>query len=117
MQTIGKKLLAFLVIFFSAVAPISARANDVWHSSNIEKIYPQGDGSFVLTFITDAPACSNVNQPKYHYIRAGYNNVDQEGVDKMYSAALTAATLGKKINFNFDDSTDKCFINRLSISF
>ena len=108
-----KKILLIICLFsFTAVA--SARE---WHSSKITRIYPQGNGAFALTFENSDPNCTNTSNPPYYYVRSGHNGVDAEGSKKIYSAALTAATIGKTVTINFDPSGPSCYINRLFIQF
>ena len=108
------RLPFFLCIFLPSLSALSA---DIWHQSKIARVYPHGDGSFVIIFRNDSDKCPSTNNPKYHYVRTGYNNVDETAVDKIYSAALAAATMEKEVSVNFDDSTSKYFINRLIVHF
>ena len=100
-----------------AILNVPATAASVWHVAKIVYIYPQGSGDVVLTFETDAPTCTNVNTPKYCYIRVGENGVTREGLENMLAVALTVATTGRAVTINFDDAGDGCFIGRLIVSF
>lgn len=108
-----KKLLLCLFVLFSQVT----HAADKWHTAEIKTVYPLADGNFYLLFKKDAPTCTNSNTPKYHHVSVGKNSVTAEGVKVMFTTALTAASLGKPITINFDDSGSGCYINRLRLSF
>jgi hypothetical protein len=99
----------------TGTASMSARAADVWHISTIKYVYPQGDGSFVLIFETNAPACSNPNAFKYHHVTPTQNGVNKEGAKKIYAAALMAKAAALPVQINFSDSTISCYINRLTV--
>ena len=109
-----KNLFAIIFIFLSTTAHA---VTNVWHTSTIKYIYPLADGSFVVTFNTNSSSCSGGVSNKYHYVRTGNNSVNQEGVDKMYSLFLTAATSGRKVTISFDSSSTQCWINRAYIDF
>jgi hypothetical protein len=66
-------------------------------------------------FHTDSSACTNANNPNYHYLIVGQNGMTADGLDRIYAAALAAAAAGKVVQAAFDDSTSNCYINRLSV--
>ncbi|WNZ54680.1 response regulator receiver protein [Microbulbifer sp. MKSA007] len=102
----------FLIVFsFPAVA------EEVWFTSTITKVYPHGDGRFVVTFDDDSSACINGNDPKHHWVVLGENGVTQQGLKLMFSAALAGAAAGKEVTINFDDSTNWCYISRLFVRY
>ena len=107
-----KRMLSAVCFFFLVSSQAHAAT---WHSSTIKKIYPLGSGSVVLLFETDSPACTNGS--KYYYINVGVNSMTAEGRDALLSVALTAAATGKQVSINFDETSDSCDINRLSVDF
>lgn len=109
MKTIYVILLMLLTISNSIAG------QPTWHSGTIKHIYPLGSGDFVLIFANKSPSCTNPG--RYHYGRVGKNSVTKEGVKILYSTALAAATMGKKVKINFDASARNCYINRLLVSF
>ncbi|MDM3869726.1 response regulator receiver protein [Porticoccus sp. W117] len=109
------KVSAVLAIVMLSITAIAA--TPTWHNSKIRTIYPLADGRVVLTLENDSAACQNNSSPKYYYIAVGENGVTQEGLNNMLSVALTAATTGREISFNFDADSSGCQINRLSLNF
>ncbi|BFM10138.1 hypothetical protein R50072_02910 [Simiduia litorea] len=109
-----KRMLSAFCFLFLVSSQVYAAT---WHSSTIKKIYPLGSGSVVLLFETDSPACTNGSTPKYYYINVGANSMTAEGRDALLSVALTAAATGKQVSINFDETSDSCDINRLSVDF
>jgi hypothetical protein len=106
------KIVSFMVLSLSAMST-SAQAADVWHTSTIRSVYPQANGSFVLTFEVNAPACSDSNIYKYHYVTPTQNGMTEEGAKKIYAAALAAKLAALPVQINFDDSTNMCYVNRM----
>ncbi|ABD82270.1 hypothetical protein [Saccharophagus degradans] len=100
---------------FSVVGNVFAE--NKWHQSTIKTIYPLANGDFVLIFNTDSLLCPVDNTGKYHYVRVGQNDVTSEGARNMLSVALAAAAMGKEVDINFDITDERCFINRLFITF
>lgn len=111
---IGGKVLAVTIL---ALLAGGADAADVWHTSTIKWIYPQANGSAVITFTDQSPSCTNTNTYKYHLLSVGTNGVTAEGFQIIYAAALAAAASGLTITINFDDSTTACSINRLYVRY
>ncbi|WP_419227336.1 hypothetical protein [Alteromonas sp. OM2203] len=109
-KLVRKTVLLCSLIF---VIPSSFAAN-TWHTSTIKSIYPVSNGDFIIIF-NNSSICSDKNQ--YHRVTVGSNSVKIEGAEKMYSAALAAAAMGKTISINFDSSTSHCFINRLKVNY
>ena len=110
-----RKLCITLLLLMSV--SYSAIAKPTWHSDKITRVYPLGEGGFVITFANNSPSCTNTSQSKYHYVAVGQNGVTEEGIKFLYSAALTAAASGKTVDINFDASSSSCYINRLSVNF
>lgn len=92
-----------------------AYAAEVWHTSTIKMLYPLADGSFVLIFDVNAPACTNGNTDKYHYVTPSQNAMTVEGAKKMYAAAMMAMATEKSVQLAFDDATASCYVNRLAL--
>jgi len=107
-----KKIPAFLIILAS-----SSLNAATWFTGSIDRVYPLANGNFVIIFKEDSPACTSINASKYHYVNSGNNGLTPEGLDKIYSLALTAATTGKKLSINFDETESACYVNRAYISF
>jgi hypothetical protein len=93
----------------------AANATEAWHASTIKWLYPQADGSFVLVFDTNAPACTAVGADKYHYVLPSQNGMTVEGAKKLYAAAMMAMAMDKTVQVAFDDSTSNCYVNRLLV--
>jgi hypothetical protein len=94
----------------------SASAAEQWVEGYLMHVYPEADGSFILTFQgTQSTACTNTANPKYYEVRAGQYGVNADGVKAMLATALTAHASGKVIQLAFDDSTSYCYVNRLRI--
>ena len=104
-----------IVALMAVGAAGQAQAAAAWVQSTVKFVYPQGDGSFVLGFVSDAGTCSNVNSPKYFYVVAGQNGVTADGVKALLATALTAFATGSTLSVAFDDATASCYINRLSV--
>lgn len=79
----------------SLIAACSLQAAEVWHTGKIKHVYPLADGSFVLTFVGDSPACTNGSAPKYHYVTVGHTGMTSEGLRNLLSTALAAAVAQK----------------------
>lgn len=103
----------FLIILLSVGAQVFA--DHVWHESKVKWIYPQANGSIVITFENSSARCLNGNA--YYYLKVGENHVTEEALDKYYSLALSAALSGKPLHVNFDTSSNECFINRMFVNF
>jgi len=113
----GSRLASFMVCaglaFFGMTS--TARAASVWLEATIAFVYPQADGSLTLAFNEDSPTCLNPASPKYYNVAVGQNGMTADGVRNILSAALWALTAGNRVQVNFDDSTTKCYVNRLII--
>ena len=106
----------FLLIWLILI-PVTAISAEIDFNTTIKMIYPLSDGSIVLQFNDNSGACSNNNNPDFHYLTVGESGVTQAGLDIIYSAALTAATTQKTVRVYFDNSTSQCFINRMRVIF
>jgi len=104
-----------LLMLISVCWLSSANAENVWFSSELKSYYPLSNGELVLTFNDASPNCSSTGD--YHRIKVGENTVTQEGFDLMAAAALAGGASGKRVNIFFDNSTEYCYINRLSVTF
>jgi hypothetical protein len=83
--------------------------------ANVASVYPQGDGSVILTFTQDSQSCSASGNPKYFTVMSGQNGVASDGVKNILATALTALALGKPVSVVFDDATPSCYINRIAV--
>lgn len=112
------KLVINVFLLAIVLLPATVSAENVWHTSVVKKVYPLGSGQFVVMLEEDSAACSSgVTPNKYYYAAVGKNGVTQEGLELFYSTVLSAGIAGNPISIVFDTSTDKCFINRLIMSF
>ena len=109
------RILPLLMI--AAVAVSTSHAAEAWHSGKLTKVYSLADGPFVISFDSEAPSCSNTNQPKCYYVRSGENGMTPEGVRNLLSSSLAAAAQGKPVSINFDNTTQHCYVNRLAVSY
>lgn len=100
------KYLALTLLFLSGLANAG-----IWHKSKVNIIYPLANGDFVIGLVTENSNCSNVNG--FYRVYVDYYGVTSEGANKMYSAAIAAASQGKTIEINFDSDSGQCYINRL----
>lgn len=105
-----KKLLVLLMLLISSAANAAT-----WYSSEIKWIYPVSDGSFIITFKGETPNCSDPSN--YHYVKAGENGMTAEGVKVLLSVALSAATTGRKLAVNFDETSPICAVNRAYVAY
>lgn len=99
------------LVAVAVASPVAAA--DRWHSSKISTIYPQANGSFILTFLADDSYCTNGSSPKYYLVAVGSNSVTADGAKQLFATALAAAAQGRTISFVYDDATSNCYINRL----
>jgi len=92
-----------------------AMAADVWHTSTIKTIYPNGNGSWIITLDSDSSSCGNTENPKRYAVATSQNGVTDDGNKKMYAAALMAKAMESTVTIIFSDSTTDCLINRLIV--
>jgi hypothetical protein len=93
-----------------------AFAAEQWAEGYLMHVYPEADGSFILTFQGTQPGgCTNTANPKYFEVKAGQYGVNADGVKAMLATALTAHVSGKWVQLAFDDSSSNCYVNRLRI--
>ena len=107
-----KAVTKISILLLSSISLFSY-ADNVWHQSKLEWIYPQSDGVFAIGFENNSNQCSNGNSTKYHHVKVGENGVTEEGLKLMYSAALAALASDKEVNINYDSSTNYCYVNRM----
>ena len=102
--------------YIAALTLMSASASaEHWHGSTVNWIYPQADGSVVITFNTSDAYCQNPANPKYYTIMVGQYGVTQEGLKNMLSTAMLAKATGATLNIAFTEVGNECWINRLFI--
>lgn len=105
-------------ILFTVLATLiwlPANATERYHNSTLKFVYPLGSGDFVLGFDVDTAQCTGAGAPKYMYVTVGQNGVTAEGSKKMYAAAMLALSNRMTVYFAFDDATQYCYLNRLTI--
>lgn len=113
-------MLKKLILVTALISQTSLAATYEWHSSVIERVYPQSNGDFIVTFKTINELCGDENsvRPKYHWVKVGLNGVTQEGKESMLSTALAAGFTGRPVSINFDkDDSTHCSIRKLSVEF
>jgi hypothetical protein len=93
----------------------SAIASEQWVTDNVKYVYPQPDGSFVISFVNPQPICTSTATPQYFTVQAGANGMTADGVKVMFATALTALATDKQIQLAFEASTASCYVNRLRI--
>ena len=101
----------------SLVFAANAWAAQTWHVSTIRSVYPLANGTFILTFTTDSPHCTNANSPHYYLVAAGSGGVTADAARNMYALALTAAASSRSVTINFESSSTSCYINRMAVNF
>lgn len=104
------KVLTGALLLLSA---LPSGASDRWHTSEVKYVYPQGNGDFIVMFMTDSSHCSSVENPKRHYIIVGQAGVTVEGQKQMIASIMTALVTNRQIQIAFDDATAACYISRL----
>lgn len=109
MKRIFLSILASIGLLAGLPQPSSAEQA---HTGTLKWIYPQADGSYVLTFDTNPSACPNANATKYLYVQVGQNGMTAESAKYIYAAALSAMSLGKQLQVYYNDASIYCYINR-----
>ena len=61
--------------------------------------------------------CLAICASKYHYVADGKFGMTREGTKNLFSVALTAAAMNKRVSVNFGTSHSSCYINRLYVAF
>jgi hypothetical protein len=107
-----RKLGTLFCLAMLAATSTSAWA-ETWHTARIKSVYPLANGSVVLIFVEDAPACPGSVPGKYHYISVGENGVTAEGVKMLMATALVALAMDKTVSVAFAEGSSGCYINRL----
>ena len=98
-----KKLLrsavagAALMSAFGSFSAMAAIGDDTWHTARIKQIYPQANGAFVLILDSDHANCNSPSTPDNYHVYPNYNGMTVDGAEKIYSAALLAASLNKPV--------------------
>lgn len=90
-------------------------ANVTFSTTGISSIYPQNEGTILITLNTNSAACTNGSSPKFYAIAVGGNGVTADGAKALYATALTAFSTGKPVTIVFDDQYSACYINRIQI--
>jgi hypothetical protein len=124
LRTFGKEsymefrhLAIGLVLCASAM---SAQAASVAWTSTVRSVYPQGDGSFIITFASDSGSgCTSASNPKYFTVAvlpANGSTVNSDAVKAMLATTLAAFEGGNTLTVVFDNSTSSCNVTRMTIS-
>lgn len=113
----GAYRLRARVVVFAIVGLLCAgvaAATQTWFGSTVSRVYPQADGSFVVTFTSDVGStCTSASSPKYYNVAAGQSGVTADAVKAMLAIVITAYSMGSSVAINFDDATSNCYVNRL----
>ena len=113
--TLARQILPALLL---AVGPAAWGAN-TWHTARPTQIYPHADGSFAITFDTDAGStCTNhwgSGNANLYYVKSGQNSVTADAARSMLSVALTAQVLGRQLAIYYDNAVSYCYVNRLQV--
>ena len=107
-----KKFMVSVCILLSAQA---FSATNTWHTSEVQRVYPDSVGKVVIVFKNPSSQCSN--SANYHSISLDNNGVTQDGLDKMFKTALAAGMSGIPLSIYFDSSSTSCYINRMFMTF
>lgn len=106
---------SMIALIACLVASRGALAAESWHTSTINKVYPQANGTFIVVFDTNAADCLNTNPQKFHYVAPAQSGVTDEGAKMIYAAALLALAMDKTVQVAFDNATSSCLINRMVV--
>jgi len=101
---------------FLVLCGANVHAATAYWAANVQSVYPQSDGSFVINFASDSSSgCTSTTNPKNFFVTPAQNGVTTDGAKAMLATVLTAFVTGNTISFAFDNSTSFCYINRLAI--
>jgi hypothetical protein len=93
----------------------TANATEQWVTDNVKFVYPQADGSFIISFVNPQPICTSTASPQYFTVQAGHNDMTTDGVKGLMASSLAALIAGKQIQLALEAATNECYVNRLSI--
>lgn len=111
------KVKSILIILTLLLTVNTAHAANVWHKSQIKRVYPLADGGFVLTFKVQSPNCGAPDHENYFYVSENQQGVTKEAIQNYLSVALVAATTNKVLNVYFDPDSQHCYVNRMYIMY
>jgi hypothetical protein len=96
--------------------PAIASAANVWHTSTIQFIYPQANGSVVVGFDLNNASCPNLETPtQYFFMAVGQNGVTADGMKNVLAALMLAFASDKTVSVEFDTATALCYIGRAKV--
>ncbi|PTY36452.1 hypothetical protein BGP77_03900 [Saccharospirillum sp. MSK14-1] len=84
-----KYLILIILVFMSGYASAEDFYDGEWLESRIDLVYPGQNGDFNIRLANNS-ICPNRNN--YFRVYIGYYGVTEEGANKMYAAALAAAS-------------------------
>ena len=89
-------------------------AQQIFHKTKIDMIYPFSDGKVYVGIDTENEACKNTNE--FYRLAIGEAGVTEEAMGKIYSAMLAAAAQQNQVEIIFEPKADgHCYISRLKI--
>ena len=109
------KIFVFLISLVVSASVLSD-STYTWHEGKVDRIYPQKDGNFIITFKNDSSSCINASSPKYHYVTEGIEGVNRAGVNAMLSVAMAAGMADKNLKVYFNKISTTCNISKLYVS-
>ena len=113
----SQRLISCSILIVSLSFSGFAAAN-IWHvNAKIKSVYPESNGNFVLIFNQDHGDCLSTVNPDFYRVSVGQNSMTVEGAEKIFAAALSAASTGTPVSIYFDETNSNCHINRLRINF
>lgn len=104
-----------LCLFVAAFLPQGGYAAEQTKISHVTAVYPQANGSFVISLADEPLACTSAYVPKRMHVKVGENSVTADAAKQMYAAALVALATDLFVFVVYDDATSSCFINRLQV--
>jgi hypothetical protein len=112
------RMFKFFVFLISLVISANVFSNSTytWHEGKVDRIYPQKDGNFIITFKNDSSLCTNASLPKYHYVSENIEGVNRAGVNAMLSVAMAAGMADKNLKVYFNKTSATCDISKLYVS-
>ena len=106
-----RQVWVWALLGFAWIAVPAESVADTWYSAQVRWVYPTSNGDVIIRFAETTPLCTNTSN--YFYIRVNEAGVTQHALNNMLSVSLTAASMGKALSVNFDETSQNCFVNRL----
>jgi hypothetical protein len=111
MKPIRSCIVAMLIVMSTP-----SLASEISFTSTLKFVYPLANGDFVLGFDADPASCTAAGSPKYVYVAVGQNGMTAAGSAKLFAGAMTALVTRQSVSIAFDDTTNYCYVNRLTVS-